>query len=102
MLIKPNRTIFTGHVRAIRPEADGWGANVELLVEQNESASREEDFLRPEPGTVLIVFAAEPDKLQVGEHIRAEVTLHAGPFGNRTVLETVAHLPKSTSAPAKP
>jgi hypothetical protein len=102
MLIKPNKTILKGRVRAIRPEPDGWGAEIELLVEQNESPSEEEDYLRPAPGAVLNVFTAEPDKLQVGDLIRAELALQAGPFGGRTVLEAVASLPASASAQAKP
>ena len=97
MLIKPNKTILKGRVQAIHPEPDGWGADVEFLVEQNESTSLEEDFLRTAPGAVVNFFAAEPEKLQVGELIRAEAALHAGPFGSRTVLEAVAHLQKPSA-----
>lgn len=88
MQLRPNQTVLQGRVRAIRPEADGWGATIELLVVQNESPAEASDFLRSAPGTVLNVFTAEPELLQVGEMIRAHVTLLAGPFGERRVLES--------------
>jgi hypothetical protein len=88
MQVMPNQTVLQGRVRAIRPEADGWGANIELLVVQNESPSEQNDFLRPTSGTVLNVFTAEPEQLQVGNLIRAQVTLLAGPFNERVVLES--------------
>jgi hypothetical protein len=98
MLIKPNRTILKGRVRAIHPEPDGWGASVELLVVQNESSSEDEDFLRPAPGSVITAFSAEPNKLKVGELVRVQASLLAGPFGGRTVLESVAPLQEPTSS----
>ena len=92
MQVRPNQTVLQVRVRAIRPEADGWGATIELLVAHNESPSEQDDFLRPAPGTVLNVFTAEPEQLQVGKLIRAYVTLLAGPFGERTVLESFVPL----------
>lgn len=89
MQIMPNRTVLKGRVQAIRPAADGWGAEIELFVEQNESPSEEEDFLRPASGSVLNVFFAEPENLKVGDHIRAQACLLAGPFGGRPVLQSV-------------
>lgn len=90
MQVRPNQTILQGRVRAIRPEADGWGATIELLVIKNESPSEEDDFLRPVPGAAINVFTAEPDDVQVGDLVRAHATLQAGPFGGRTVLESIA------------
>ena len=100
MLIKPNRTVLKGRVRAIRPESDGWGARVEFEVLQNESPSEDEDFLRPTPGSVIDAFSAEPDKLRVGELVRVDASLLAGPFGGRTVLEAVAPIEEPTSSNA--
>jgi hypothetical protein len=96
MLIKPNHTIVEGRVRAIRPEADGWGADVDLLVTRNESPSHDADFIRPAPGSLLTAFSAEAEKLKVGDVIRARASLLAGPFGGRTVLESVAPLTDSS------
>ncbi len=98
MLIKPNQTHLKGVVRAIHPEADGWGANVELEVMQNESPSEDEDFLQPDPGSIIQVFAAEPSKLKVGDLIRARARLLAGPFGGRSVLESVAPVEEAASS----
>jgi hypothetical protein len=92
MLVKPNKTVLEGRVEAIRPEPDGWGAEVELRVERNESASEAEDFLRPAPGSVMKLFAAEPAELRVGDHVRAEARLLAGPRGGRAVIESVDRL----------
>lgn len=102
MQVKPNQTILQGRVCAIRPEADGWGADVELLVVENESPSEEEDYLRPAPGAVIKAFSAEPDKLKVGDLIRARASLLAGPFGGRTVLESVAPIQESAAPKVKP
>ena len=96
MQVMPNQTVLQGRVRAIHPEADGWGANIELLVVQNESPTEEEDFLRPAPGSVINVFSAEPDNVHVGDLVRAHATLLAGPFGGRTVLESVAPIEDAT------
>lgn len=93
MRVKPNRTSLKGKIRAIRPEADGWGAEIELLVTRNESASSERDFLQPEPGTTMNFFYAEPAKLKVGDEVAAQATLMAGPFGSRAVLQEVTPLP---------
>lgn len=100
MLVKPNRTLLRGKVRAIRPEADGWGAEVDLEVEENLSASEDEDFLRPQPGALLTVFAAEPGRLRVGDAVRVQASLNAGPFGGRAVLETVEPL-RAKRAPSR-
>jgi hypothetical protein len=89
MLVKPNKTVVRGTVRAIRREPDGWGAEVDLEVDRNESPSSDLDFLRPAAGSVLKVFAAEPEKLHVGDRVRIQASLAAGPFGGRAVIESV-------------
>jgi hypothetical protein len=95
MLVKPNQTVLEGRVEAIRPEPDGWGAEVELRVERNESPSEDEDFLRPALGSVTKLFAAEPAALQVGDRVRAHARLLAGPRGGRAVIESVDRLADS-------
>lgn len=97
MQVKPNHTIMQGRVRAIRPEADGWGAHVDLLVMRNESPSQDEDFLRPAPGSVLTAFSAEPKNLKEGDLVRVRASLLAGPFGSRAVLESVTPISESPS-----
>jgi hypothetical protein len=89
MQVRPNTTVVRGKVAAIRPEADGWGAEVDLRVDQNESPNSEEDFLRPAEGSILKLFASEPDKIRVGDVVRAEAALSAGPTGERAVIRSV-------------
>ncbi|SFQ79938.1 hypothetical protein SAMN04515668_4518 [Hymenobacter arizonensis] len=92
MLAKPNKSVFQGRVRAIRSEEDGWGANIDLVVTKNESPILERDFLRPAPGSVVTVFAANPAKIQVGESLRVHANLTAGPFGGRAVAESLTRV----------
>ncbi len=90
MLIKPNRTIVRGRVRTIQPEPGGIGARVEIEVLANESPSPEEDFLRPEPGSLFCAFLADPELLRVDAEVRVGASLVAGPGGGRAVIESVA------------
>src|SRR5512134_4110115 len=99
MLAKPNKTVVLGRVRAVVPEADGPGANVELEVLENRSPSHDDDFLRPAPGSVLTVYASEPPALQVGATVRVETRLLAGPGGGRAVLQSFG--PASSAASSK-
>ena len=87
VLVKPNKTVLRVKVRAIRPEPDGWGAEVDLEVAEN--LSPENDFVRPSPGSVLTAFAAEPDQLHVGDSVRVSASLAAGQFGGRVVIESI-------------
>lgn len=87
MLTKPNQTLVVARVEAIRPDPGGWGTEVVLRVQANESHAAESDFLRPAPGSTLRVFAAAPGELQVGDGVRAALRLQADAFGGRTVLE---------------
>jgi hypothetical protein len=97
MLVKPNSTTLRGTVKAIRPEPDGWGVEIDLQIDRNESESSPTDFIRPEPGSVLRVFAAEPGGLSVGDVLRAETTLNAGPFGGRVVLRSFERVAKQSA-----
>ena len=92
MRVKPNRTVVRGRVSSIRKESDGWGAQVELQVLQNESPSPEEDFLRPEEGSTMTAFLPDPAELKVGDVVRAAASLNAGPFGGRSVIQSVERL----------
>ena len=101
MQVRPNKSNVRGKVTAIRPEPDGWGAEVELEVTRNETpASREaDDFVRPTAGSTLKAFYAEPGAIQVGDDIRAEARLNAGPTGGRVVLHAVEKAGGESSPP---
>ena len=92
MLAKPNHTIIEGMVRAVRPHPEGQGFAVELAVSKNVSPAEADDFIRPENGQVLSLFAAEKPAVSVGQEVRAHVQLLGGPFGTRTILQQVAAL----------
>jgi hypothetical protein len=79
-----------GRVRAIRPEPDGYGAELEIEVLANESPSRARDFLRPAPGSRLKAFLADPGQVRLDEEVRVAAVLMAGPRGERAVIESVA------------
>jgi hypothetical protein len=98
MQIKPNRTVLEGLVREIRPQPDGWGADVDLDVLSNLSPEASEDFLRSSHGDCLTAFWARSEPLQVGETIRAQLTLHGGPGGQRAVIQSIERVaPKPES-----
>lgn len=86
MMIHPNETVVRGRVTAIRPESSGWGAEVALEVLRNETPSPETDFIQPQRGSVMNLFAAETDGIQVGDVIRARARVNGGPSGERSVL----------------
>jgi hypothetical protein len=90
--LKPNQTIVRGQVRAIRPEPDGRGAEIDLEVLDNETTSPENDFLRPAHGAVLTAYLAEAARFKVGDQVRARATLMGGPNGERAVLRSVKRL----------
>ncbi|MCA9154740.1 MAG: hypothetical protein KDA38_08125 [Planctomycetales bacterium] len=87
MNTKPNQTKLRGTIREIRPQPDGWGAEVDIEVEANVSPQADQDFLRPKSGSVMRFFASEPDRLNVGELVQATARLAFGPFGERAILE---------------
>jgi hypothetical protein len=49
MKAKPNLTVIEGVVRAIRPDAGGYGSNVDIEVSRNVSPEDGGDFLKPKP-----------------------------------------------------
>lgn len=87
MLVMPNQTVLDAVVEAIRPEADGWGAQIDLQVERNLSAGSDADFLRLAPGARLTAFFAEPDLLRVGDAVHLAARLVADEHGGRAVIE---------------
>jgi hypothetical protein len=89
MLIKPNKTILEGKVSHVEKAADGWGANVHFTVEKSKPAEGYEDFLQAPPGSVVTVFAAEPDGIKPGKSYTLTTSVLGGPRGERVVVEKV-------------
>jgi hypothetical protein len=87
MLAKPNKTVVEGTVRAIMPTSDGQGHEIEIEVGRNLTRGRGDDFIQPEEGQSLILFAAQKPGVTVGDRVRVQARLLAGPFGERSVLE---------------
>ena len=95
MQVRPNKTVVKGEVLSILPEPGGWGAEVQLRVVRNESPSPDDDFLRPEEGSILKVFTSDlAHEIRVGETVRAVARLNAGPTGGRAVLQGVEPIKK--------
>lgn len=95
MLAKPNKTVIEGEVRAIKPAKDGVGHDFEIEVHRNLSLGKKEDFIQPERGQSLQLFAAEQPNAAIGDLVRVEARLLGGPFGQRTVVERVEPLAKT-------
>ena len=89
MRIKPNKTILEGKVRRVERAADGWGANVQFAVEKSKPAEGFSDFLQAEPGSVVTVFAAEPDAIEAGKTYTLTASVLGGPQGERVIIEKV-------------
>ena len=87
MRIKPNRSVIEGRVESISPAPDGYGANVAFVVERTEPAKGFEDFLQAAPGSVITVFAAEPETVEEGKSYKLTTSVLGGPRGERVVLE---------------
>lgn len=87
MLSKPNQTVVEGTVRAIRPDEGGSGWNVEIAVSRNVSPEAGADFLKPKRGKPLALFTPEAPAAEVGQRVRVQARLLAGPFGERRILE---------------
>lgn len=96
--IKPNKTALQAKVRSVRRAPDGWGANVDLAIETSEAAAGYDDFLRAAPGSIVTVFAAEPERVELGKTYTVTASVLGGPQGERVVIEDVAPLP---DAPAR-
>jgi hypothetical protein len=87
MLAKPNKTVVEGTVRRIVPASGGQGHEIEIEVDRNLSRGRGDDFIQPAEGQSLILFAAQKPGVTVGDRVRVQARLLAGPFGERSVLE---------------
>ena len=87
MLAKPNKTVIEGAVRAIVPATEGEGHEIEIEVYRNLSRGRRDDFIQPVQGQSLHLFAAQTPDVAIGDRVRVQARLLAGPFGERTVLE---------------
>jgi hypothetical protein len=87
MLAKPNKTVVEGTVRAIVPAREGQGHEIEIEVCRNLSRGRSDDFIQPGEGQSLILFAAQTPDVRIGDRVRVQARLLAGPFGEQTVLE---------------
>jgi hypothetical protein len=92
MLAKPNKTVIEGTVRGITPASEGQGHEIELEVHRNLSRGRSDDFIQPVQGQLLRVFAAQTPEVAIGDRVRVQARLLAGPFGERTVLEQLDSL----------
>ena len=87
MLAKPNKTVIEGTIRAIVPASEGQGHEIEIEVDRNLSRGRSDDFTKPSEGQSLHLFAAQTPDVTIGDRVRVQARLLAGPFGERTVLE---------------
>jgi hypothetical protein len=87
MRIKPNKTILEGTVQRVERAADGWGAHVDFAVKKSTPAEGFDDFLQAEPGSVVTVFAAEPDAIEPGKSYTLTTSVSGGPQGERVVVE---------------
>jgi hypothetical protein len=86
----PSQTIVSGLLRKCEPAPDGFGGDVEIQVELNESPDPAADFIRPAPGTVLRAFFGElgpPQQRWTGLQVRATLTFLGGPGGGRAVVQ---------------
>ena len=61
MQSKPNKTLVEGTVRSVRPDAGGYGSNVEIEVSGNVSPVEDADFLKPQRGDRLTDRRREDD-----------------------------------------
>jgi hypothetical protein len=92
MLAKPNKTVIEGTIRAIVPSGEGHGHQIEIEVHRNLSGGRSDDFIQPAEGQSLILFVAQTPDVTIGDRVRVQARLMAGPFGERTVLEQLEPL----------
>ncbi|WP_143062739.1 hypothetical protein [Bradyrhizobium sp. OK095] len=89
MQIKPNKTILQGKVSRVERSADGWGADVDIAVENSTAAEGYLDFVQAKPGSTVTVFAAEPGAVEVGKDYTLTTKVLGGPKGERVVIESV-------------
>jgi hypothetical protein len=89
MQIKPNKTILRGKVERVERASDGWGAHVDVAVNKSVAAEGYADFLQVKPGSVLTLFAADPQAVEVGKTYTLTTSVLGGPRGERVVIEDV-------------
>jgi hypothetical protein len=89
MQIKPNKTILKGKVERVERAADGWGAHVDIAVKKSSAAEGHADYLQAKPGSVVRVFAADPEAVEVGKTYSLTTSVLGGPRGERVVIEDV-------------
>ncbi len=94
MLATPNKTVIEGTIRAIAPASDGQGHELEIEVHRNLSHGSSDDFIQPAQGQSLRLFATQTPSAAIGDRVRVQARLLAGPFGGRTVLEQLDPLSK--------
>lgn len=92
MQSQKNQTVIEGTVRGIRLDKGGYGLNVEIEVSRNLSPVEDADFLKPQRGDRLTLFTAETPGAEVGQRVRVEARLLAGPSGGRIVLKRIEPL----------
>jgi hypothetical protein len=97
MLAKPNKTVIEGSVRAIAPATEGKGHQIEIEVHRNLSRGRRDDFIQPVKGQCLNLFATQTPDVAIGDRVRVQARLLAGPFGERTVVERLDRLSEPAS-----
>jgi len=89
MQSQPNQTVIEGTVRAIQPEAGGYGSLVEIAVSRNLSPAEDADFLKSQPGDRVMLFTPEPPVAKIGQRVRVQARLLGGPMGERPILERI-------------
>jgi hypothetical protein len=87
MQIRPNKTLLEGRIKRVDHAADGFGADIEFEVETAQAAEGYADFVGAAPGSVLTIFAADPEALRAGGAYQVTATVLGGPDGERVVLE---------------
>jgi hypothetical protein len=88
MRVKPNRTRVEAQVENIRPNEGGLVVDIELKVIRNDSEPAS-DFLRPAEGAFLTAFASERPAVKVGDVVKVDAMLLAGPRGQRMVVQAL-------------
>jgi len=82
--------MLEGQVTGIQEDDGGIGFQLSLAVRANASPSAARDFVRAKPGETVRLFCLEaPEGVRVGDTVRVQAELLAGPGGGRVVLQQV-------------
>lgn len=92
MQVRPNQTDLEGEIIALLPALSGRGMEVKIAVRKNVSANAEDDFLRCAPGDVVELTAPDAPDVRVGDAVRAQARLLAGPKGSRAILQSIRRI----------